>query len=462
MIPSLYLRILKHWIMALLITELLIFALFILVVGGSHRQYVMRSGGQNAAVARDFLQSAVAYDLSRGTAPSDAIREAVRRLGESAKARAWVTAADGEMVAASFAGAPPAPTVHPERSGVHEGVQVTVEVEKGVPWYAVAPLDIPAAGKPLLLHLLPQRSGDPFPTGAFAAGLALIGALIALLAVPLSLRITRPLNRLQESALRIAGGDLAARAEVAGRDEIGRLAAAFNSMADTVERMVRGGKELTANLSHELRSPLARIRVASECLKEAVDQGDRTGAREMLEAISEDIDEADAMIGEILQFSKLDLQEPVPLAEEVAPAELITTLTRTVTPSAKAKQIRIDLELIPELKIRGDERWLRTAFKNLLENAVRHTAEGGSVQVVMRNEDGSLVVEVTNTHPPLPDEELELIFTPFYRGKESRGEGTGLGLAIARKIFAMHGGEINARNIEGGFQVRVKLPSQAR
>lgn len=458
MIRSLYLRILKHWIMALLITELLIFGLFILVVGDSHRQYVMRSGGQSAAVAREFLQTSVAHDVAEGAAPADALRSAVRRLGESAKARAWVTTAAGETVAASFAGKAPVPAADPEQTGTQGGIKVAVEVEKGVPWYAVAPLTVPGAGKPLFLHLLPQRSGDPFPTGAFAAGLALIGILIAVLAVPLSLRITRPLNRLQESALRIAGGDLSARAEVAGRDEIGRLALAFNSMADTVERMVRGGKELTANVSHELRSPLARIRVAGECLKDAVEKGDRAEAREMLEAIWEDIDEADAMIAGILEFSRLDLQEPLPLTGEVVPAELITALVKTVGPSAKAKEIRFDLELIPEQKIPGDERWLRSAFKNLLENAVCHTAEGGRVQVVMRREGGLLVVEVTNSHPALPEEELELIFTPFYRGKESRGEGTGLGLAIARKIVAIHGGRISAGNVPEGFQLRVALP----
>lgn len=458
MIRSLYLKILLHWVVALIVTEALIFALFILVVGGSHRQYVIRSVGQSTLVARDFVQAAVAAEIAKGGMSSDALEAAVRRLGATANAKVWVTGPGGEPVAVSFPGKIPSPSTDPKVSGQHDGVTVSVDVSRGVPWYAVVPLDVPAQGKALMLHLLSERAAGAFPRGVFAAGLAFIGALVALLAVPLSVRITKPLNRLQESALRIAGGDLSARADISQQDEIGRLASAFNTMAETVERMVRGGKELTANISHELRSPLARIRVAGECLKEAVDRGGKGEADEMLEAIWEDIEEADSMIARILEFSKLDLHEPLPVAEEIAPAELIAGLVKTVGPLAKSKHITFNLDLLPEVNVTGDEGWLRTAFKNLLENAVRHTVEGGDVHVGMRWEDTSLVIEITNTHPPIETEELELIFHPFYRGKESRCEGTGLGLAITKKIITLHHGEIGARNTPKGFQVWIGLP----
>lgn len=460
MIRSLYLKILLHWVVALLVTEALIFALFIRVVGGSHQQYVIQSVGQSTVVARDFVEAAVAAEIARGGKPAVALETAVRRLGASANAKVWVTDFAGAAVAVSFSGAVPAPSADPEVSGEHDGVMVAVDVARGVPWYAVAPLQLAAAERPLTLHLFSERATGAFPLGLFAAGLALIGALVALLAVPLSLRITKPLNRLQESARRIAGGDLSARADIAQGDEIGRLAAAFNSMAETIERMVHGGKELTANLSHELRSPLARIRVAGECLKEAVAKGDKEEADEMLEAIREDIEEGDRMIARILEFSKLDLQAPLPVAAEVAPAELITGLIKTVGPLAKAKNITFQLDLLPELKVNGDEEWLRAAFKNLLENALRHTAAGGVVQVAMQREKTALRIEITNPHPPLEPEELEMIFQPFYRGKETRGEGTGLGLAITRKIISLHQGEIGARNTPQGFQIRILLPGK--
>jgi signal transduction histidine kinase len=460
MMRSLYLKILLHWIFALVVTEALIFVLFITVVGDSHRQYLIRSVGQSANVDRDFIQAAVAADVANGATPAAALQRAVRNLSTSAGAKIWVTDPDGKPVSTSFAGEIPPPATKPGDTWRHDGVTISIRVRKGMAWYATVPVALPAYASPLLLHIVPQRTGDGFPHAAFAAGLAVIGILVAILAVPLTRRITTPLKRLQESALCIAGGDLTARADITEKDEIGRLAVTFNSMAETVERMVRGGKELTANVSHELRSPLARIRVAGECLKDAVDKGDKQEAEEMLEAIWEDIDEADAMIGRILQFSKLDLHEPLPLNEEVAPAELISGLVKTLGPLARSKSISIEVNVLEDEKVTGDEDMLRAAFKNLLENAVRHTAEGGKVEVAMRREDAGLVTEITNTHPPVDPEELELIFTPFYRGKHSRTEGTGLGLAIAKKIITLHHGDISAGNVMHGFQVRVDLEAK--
>ncbi|MDD2274063.1 MAG: HAMP domain-containing sensor histidine kinase [Desulfuromonadaceae bacterium] len=459
MIRSLYLKILLHWVVTLIITEALIFGLFTLVVGDSHRRYVITSVGQSTVVARDFVQAAVAADIAKGGVPTDALDAAVRRLSASINAKVWITNPNGKPVAASFPGKAPTPITNPKRSGQHDGVVVSVEVSRDAPWYAVVPVAVPAEGsKTLMLHLLSTRTAGAFPSGAFAAGLALIGALVALLAVPLSLRITKPLNRLQESALRIAGGDLTTRAEISERDEIGRLAAAFNTMAETVERMVRGGKELTANISHELRSPLARIRVAGECLKDAVDKGNKEETDEMLEAMWEDVEEVDRMIARILEFSKLDLHEPLAVAEEIAPAKLIRALIKTVGPMAKTKNINFEADLLYEEHVIGDEEWLRTAFKNLMENAVRHTEDGGDVHVAMRREDTSLVFEITNSHQQIEPRELELIFNPFYRVKENTGEGTGLGLAITRRIITLHHGEIGARNVPKGFQVWIALP----
>lgn len=458
MIRSLYLKILLHWIAALIVTEALIFALFMLVGGNGHRQYVVRSVGQTSVIARDFLQTAVAAQVAKGAVPDEALRSAVIRLAETSGARVWVTGTGREPIAASFPGEAPAPPEPPRRPGKYGDVTVAVFPAGGITWYAALPLTVPGAADQAMLHLLSQRAVEAFPVAPFAAGLALIGALVALLAVPLSLRITKPLNRLQQSAQRIAGGDLSARAEVSQRDEIGRLATAFNMMADTLQRMVRGGKELTANISHELRSPLTRMRVAGECLRDALGRDDKGEADEMLEAMWEDIEEADRMIARILQFSKLDLHEPLPESGEVNLAEVITGLAKTLGPEARAKNISFGLDLLAQEKVAGDEEWLRTAFKNILENAVRHTAPDGRVLVEMRREDGSLLVQVTNTHPPLRPEELQLIFDPFYRGKESRGEGTGLGLAITRKIVAIHHGQVGARNASNGFQVWVNLP----
>ncbi|BDV42737.1 sensor histidine kinase [Geotalea uraniireducens] len=452
MIRSLYLKILLHWIIALVICEALIYALFILVVSDSHRQYVIRSVGQKSLVAREYVQTAV-----KGAKPAEALESALLVLAATSSDKAWVAGPGGKIVATSFAGAVSPPATDPEKSGRYREVAVSVDVGPNRATYTVVPLSF--EGRNMTLHLLSQPEAGAFPAGAFAGGLALIGAILALLAVPLSQRITKPLKRLEDSALRIAGGDLSARAEITERDVIGKLGNAFNRMAETVERMVRGGKELTANISHELRSPLARIRIAGECLNDALDRGNPKDAQEMLKVMWEDIEEADRMIGRILEFSKIDLHEPLPMTEEVAPAVIMEGLARTLAPLARSNRTEIALDLDPGVRVPGDEEWLRAAFKNLLENALRHTGEGGAVDVSVRRETDTVVIEVTNPFTPVDLEELDLIFKPFYRGKDSLGEGSGLGLSIVKKIVELHHGEVQARNVPEGFQVVVRLPA---
>ena len=297
------------------------------------------------------------------------------------------------------------------------------------------------------------------PPGAFAGGLVLIGTLLSLLAWPVSLQITQPLERLEASANEIAGGNLSSRVEITGEHMIGRqLGNAFNIMAEKVERMIRGGKELTANISHELRSPLTRIRIAGECLNDALDRGDSKDAKEMLQAMWDDIDEADRMIGRILEFSKIDLHEPHPVTEEVLLAEIVQGLVKTLAPMARMNQLDIKLELDSSVRVMGDTEWLRVMLKNVVENALKYTCDGGFVMLSVRNDSGMAIVEVTNTSEPLESEELELIFKPFYRGRVSNGEGTGLGLSIVRKIVELHQGEVGAKNVREGFQVWVRLP----
>lgn len=459
MMRRLYFKILLHWVLALIITEALVFGLFMVVTRDAHRAYAVEAIGRATLIARDYAEAAVAGSPASGADAGAAIRSAVDRLGRTAHAKVWISRSDGTLLAASFAGDIRIPEIHPGTAAVYEGALVNLEVGTRRLSYATAPLSFgdPRVGK-ATLHILTERQPGRFPHGRFGAGLALIGAVIAAIAVPLSRHITKPLKRLQESALRIAGGDLSARSDVRGHDEIGNLGSAFNSMAETVERMVRAGRELTANVSHEMRSPLTRIRVAGECLREAVARGDTADSEELLEGMWEDIDEADRMIGRILEYSKLDLHEPVPATSEVAPAAVLEGLLKSMRPLFRSKRVTVDTEIEPHLSVTGDEEWLRTALKNILENAARYTPDEGAVRVSMRSEGDAVVLEVTNTSPPLLTEELERIFDPFYRGTGAKSGGTGLGLAITKKIIAFHRGGIGARNTPQGFQIWLRLP----
>lgn len=309
----------------------------------------------------------------------------------------------------------------------------------------------------LFLVVKNHGGGNSF---AFAGGLAVIGGALSLLAWPVSIQLTKPLERLETSALRIAEGDLSVRTHIEGEHTIGRqLAQAFNIMAERVERMVRSEKELIANISHELRSPLTRIRIAGECLKESLERDNPEDAQEMLQAMWEDIEEADRMIGRILEFAKVDLHEPLIATGDVVPAEVIKGLVKMLAPFARSRQIQLTLEPDFGAHVAGDEEWLRAAFKNLLENALRYTDPGGIVRAAVRNSPDGVVVEVTNSFPPLGPEELEAIFKPFYRGQTTNSEGTGLGLAIVKKIVTLHHGQVGARNVPEGFQVWIILPN---
>lgn len=384
------------------------------------------------------------------------MRDVVGRLGKSAHAKVWISSGDGSVLAVSFTGGVKVPEVKPGQSARYEDASIHLEVGPNRLSYSTVPITLgtPQEGQ-LMLHILTEREPGRFPHGRFGAGLALIGVVLAVIAIPLSRHITEPLKRLQESALRIAAGDLSARADLQGNDEIGRLGQAFNSMAETVERMVRAGRELTANVSHELRSPLARIRVAGECLKEAVVRGDTTDSEELLEGMWTDIDEADRMIGRILEYSKLDLHEPIPANSQVWPAAILEGVLRSMRPIFRSKQVSIETEIEPELSVAGDAEWLRTALKNIVENAARYTPEEGAVRIVLYAEGNAAMIEVTNTSAPVSAEDLERIFDPFYRGKGAGPDGSGLGLAITKKSLAFIGARSERKTprkgLESGF-----------
>ncbi|OGU04738.1 MAG: hypothetical protein A2075_16405 [Geobacteraceae bacterium GWC2_58_44] len=460
MMPRLYFKILFNWVAALIVMEVLIFAVILFVVKDSHHSYVIQTIGGNALMARDYLEAAVAADAGGREPSRDALQSAVTRLGHTARAKVWVSGADGTVVASSVAGKVPVPPVHAGKSGRHGDAQVHLDLGPARVTYSSVPLTLKTAtGQGGTLHVLTERDPGPFPVGKVGAGLAIIGAIAAIAAIPLSRHITEPLNRLQESAVRIAGGDLSARVEVQGRDEIGRLGMAFNGMAQTVERLVRSGRELTANVSHEMRSPLARIRIAGECLKQSIARGDRDDCDELLEGMWEDISQADRLIGRILEYSKLDLHERVAAKTEVFPAPILEGLLKIMRPVFLTRGVSVEMTGDLRLSVAGDEDWLRSAFGNLLDNAARYTPEGGVVRIALRPEGDAVAVEVTNSAAPVAAEDLEKIFDPFYRGKGAKGEGTGLGLAITRKIVVLHGGEIAARNTPQGFQVSLRLVS---
>jgi signal transduction histidine kinase len=266
--------------------------------------------------------------------------------------------------------------------------------------------------------------------------LALLAGAVALGAYPVVRRLTGRLEHLRERVDELAAGDLSARVEVAGKDEVAALAKSFNQAAERIDRLVGAQRTFLASVSHELRTPLTRMRLATELQA----QGDRPDLRER---IGRDIETLDSLIGELLLASRLDAGAGVADRE---PVDLLAL--------AAEEASRFGAEVTGEpLQIRGEPRLLRHLVHNLLENAQRH-AGGSDVTVeVARGEDGQPRLRVGDRGPGIPLEEREAVFEPFYQPATRMGggeRGVGLGLALVRRIARLHGGDAICVEREGG------------
>ena len=277
-----------------------------------------------------------------------------------------------------------------------------------------------------------------------AGGLFMVVALasaIALGAYPVVRRITHRLERLRAQVDALGAGELSARVEVRGKDEIASLAASFNQAAERIEKLVGAQRNALASASHELRSPLARIRVAIELVEGAA--GDALRAR-----VAPDVSELDALIGEILLASRLDALAPGQALERREPVDLLGL--------AAEEAARTGAQVSGEpVLVEGDPNLLRRLVRNLLENARRH-ARGSAVEVHVARARSGAALSVADRGPGVPESERERIFEPFYRpagARESRDGSFGLGLALVRQIARHHGGDARCRPRDGGGTV---------
>lgn len=353
-------------------------------------------------------------------------------------------------------------------------------------------LDLPD-GRTLLVRPVRRRPGPP-PIGAPLALALLVGA-VALVAWPVSRRITRRLETLQRGVDQQGAGDLAARVAVQGKDEVAALARSFNRSAARIEDLVQrqdallaSQKRLLANASHELRSPLARSRMALELLRSRPDE------RESLVAeLQRNIAELDQLVDEILLASRLETATPV-----------FAELDLAGLAAEEAARVGAELDVTggDAPLIAGDARLLRRLLRNLLENASRYhnrrgdggdhrgnhgvDADGGNgqggndhgggdhgggdhgdgsepVRIVLARGGGRVRVTVCDRGPGVPVDAREKIFEPFYRveGHSERSGGVGLGLALVRQIATAHGGTVRCEPRDGGgSRFVVELPDR--
>ncbi len=271
-----------------------------------------------------------------------------------------------------------------------------------------------------------------------------------------SVYVTRHLRRMSQSMNRIAAGDLDHRVSERGRDEGAAMARSFNAMADKVQGMVTGQRELMAGVSHELRSPLTRMKVSLAMLREE----NRGGSR--VEALEQEVDALDELVGELLLASRLELQG-LAQSETVALGELCLAAWQRVAAEAGDQGVRLDLTArARDARLTVDRRLFERILGNLFENAVRYAGKG-VVTVDAENPGSGYRVTVEDQGPGVAEPDLARLFEPFFRADRSRARSTGaegLGLMIVRRAMEAHGGSASAqRGSTGGLRVVLRLPA---
>jgi signal transduction histidine kinase len=285
----------------------------------------------------------------------------------------------------------------------------------------------------------------------FVVGILLVGTM-ALATFPIARRITRRLERLRSAVERFGQGELKARVPVHGRDEIAQVARAFNRAADRIDTLVEQHKRVLASASHELRAPLARLRMALELLLDTPEALSEDRRQQLLAQCGEDIAELDALVGDVLLAARLERSD---VAREFAPVDLGALVAR------EAERAGASLVGGEPLHGDGDERMLRRMLLNLLDNARKHGG-GSPVEVRLERRAQGARIVVSDRGPGVPEAERERIFEPFYRPaghREGRDGGVGLGLSLVRQIAEHHGGAARCvAGAGGGSRFEIDLP----
>jgi signal transduction histidine kinase len=294
--------------------------------------------------------------------------------------------------------------------------------------------------------------------------LLLAGALAAFIALFLARLLargmTQPLRDMAQAARRMARGDYRQRVHAPSRDEVGQLAEAFNRMAGEMEGLERLRRDLVANVSHELKTPISALRARLENLLDGVEDPDPV----LIGVMLQQTERLSRLVDQLLDLSRLESGD-LPL--EIEPIDLGTLVERVVTEVEVARADRhihvrnLVADDLPALE--GDRERIHQVLFNLLDNAFRFTPSGGEVTVRAVRENGSCEVSVEDTGPGIPQEHLPLVFERFYRVDPSRSRddgGTGIGLAIARSVVEAHGGRIWVESRVGeGSHFRFVLPT---
>lgn len=309
----------------------------------------------------------------------------------------------------------------------------------------------------------PPRPVDLLEPSALGWRLCVLALVVGALSLALARYLAAPMASLRRAAQRLRDGDLTARVGghvVRRRDEIGELARDFDAMAERLESLLGSQRRLLRDVSHELRSPLARLRVALELAR------GRAGAEAAtpLDRLEREAGRMDELIGQLLLLERLSAGQPAGEPEALDLGALLDAVVDDASFEASAAGVEVRLGARAEVRLVGRPGLLRSAFDNVLRNAIRFATRGSAIEVDLTRAEGVATMRVRDRGPGVPPEHLGTLFEPFARVADARERttgGAGLGLAITRRAVELHGGTVAARNHpDGGLEVSIRLPSK--
>lgn len=332
----------------------------------------------------------------------------------------------------------------------------------GLRWAAGTPVVTPRGMYLMAARVYPLRGLRRFaPLTPFLLKAAIALLATALLCLLLARHLAHPIRSLQTAARRIADGDWQARATPAVKkrgDEISDLAHDFDRMAERIQSLMAKQHELLGDISHELRSPLARVNLSLELA--------RRGDTLALDRAQQDLDRIDVMIGQILTLTRLNAGHTRRMDGRIGLRGLVESIAEDARFEGAAQNKQVNVSGADELWMEGDPSLVRSAIENVVRNALRYTRPGTTVEIVLERNPAARPLEacicVRDAGEGVPPEALPRLFEPFYRADSARGQssgGFGLGLAIAQRVTSLYGGRIAAHNrTQGGLEVELDFP----
>jgi signal transduction histidine kinase len=267
--------------------------------------------------------------------------------------------------------------------------------------------------------------------------------------------LVSPIRDLTAAVERFGRGDLSARWHTQRRDEIGYLARAFNDTAERLQRLLTSERRLLADISHELRSPLARLKFAVRLARTCPDQG------HALDRIERDVDRITSMVSELVEITRAEGDPEARKFEIVNLEQVVSDIVSEERLDAEVRECRLQVSGRLERALWGDPELLRRCVANVLQNSIRYSPARSTVQVTLAEDAENTTIEIRDYGPGVPEELLSQIFRPFFRVEDARDAnngGVGLGLSIAMRAIQLHQGTIRGENANPGLRVKITLP----